>query len=150
MVTTCPSRGPCTSCVTVHFFFFICLFLAASGLSCGSWDLLLWANSSVVAALAFRCPAACGILVPWLGIKPTSSALESEFLNTEPPGSPLYHNLVTLVVSVCSLDKLPCWLVACVSAGPGPSGLRPQTSACAQYWDESPSQLLAPGRNHSV
>ena len=31
-------------------------------------------------------PVACGILVPWPGIEPTSPALESEFLNTGPPG----------------------------------------------------------------
>ena len=36
------------------------------------------------------CPAACGILVPWPGIEPTSPALQSRFLTTGPPGkSPL-------------------------------------------------------------
>ena len=29
---------------------------------------------------------ACGVLVPWLGVKPALPALEDEILTTEPPG----------------------------------------------------------------
>ena len=80
--------------------------MAASGLSCGMWDLLLWhAGSllqrgllsscgarapeyagSVVAAHRLSCPAACGILVPQPGIELASPALEGGFLSTGPPG----------------------------------------------------------------
>ena len=32
---------------------------------------------------------ACGVLAPWLGIEPTSPALEVEILTTGPPGKSL-------------------------------------------------------------
>ena len=32
---------------------------------------------------------ACGVLAPWLGIEPTSPALEGEILTTGPPGKSL-------------------------------------------------------------
>ena len=35
---------------------------------------------SVVVAHGLSCPTACGILVPWPGVKLASSALEGEFL----------------------------------------------------------------------
>ena len=50
-------------------------------LSRGLWG----AQASAVAVLCLRCSAACGILVPWQGIKPTSPALQGEFLTTGPP-----------------------------------------------------------------
>ena len=62
--------------------------MVASGLSCGMRDLSLRHEGSVVAALGLSCPAACGILVPWLGIEPASPALEGGFLTTGPQGSP--------------------------------------------------------------
>ena len=37
----------------------------------------------------FSYPPACGILVPWPGIEPTSPALEGGFLTTGPPGKSL-------------------------------------------------------------
>ena len=40
-------------------------------------------------ACGLRCPVACGILVPWPGIKPASPTLHGGFLTTEPPGEPL-------------------------------------------------------------
>ena len=51
-------------------------------------SLYLWLCQvgSVVVAHGLRCPAAYGILVPWLGLEPTSAALESKFLTTGPPG----------------------------------------------------------------
>ena len=41
----------------------------------------------LIAAPGLSYPAACGILVPSLGIKPVSPALESGFLITGPPGT---------------------------------------------------------------
>ena len=55
--------------------------------SCGAWA--LEHVGSVVAAHKLSCPAACGILVPHPGIKPTSSALEGGFLTTGRQGSPM-------------------------------------------------------------
>ena len=43
------------------------------------------AQASLIAVLRLSCPAACGILIPWSGIKPTFSALEGGFLTTGPP-----------------------------------------------------------------
>ena len=40
----------------------------------------------LVVAHGLRCSKACGILVPWPGIKPTSLALQGRFLTTRPPG----------------------------------------------------------------
>ena len=48
---------------------------------------------SVVVAHGLNCPAACGILVPWLGIESKSPALEGGFLTTGPWGKSLYSNL---------------------------------------------------------
>ena len=42
------------------------------------------AQASLAAVLRLSCPAACGILIPWSGIKPTFSALEGGFLTTGP------------------------------------------------------------------
>ena len=41
---------------------------------------------SVVVVGGLSCPLACGILVPWPGIKPVSPALEGRFLTAGPPG----------------------------------------------------------------
>ena len=63
------------------------LFLTLSGLSCDTWDLLLWLlgfSLAVVHELSF--PVTCGILVSWLGIKPTFPALEGRLSTTGPPG----------------------------------------------------------------
>ena len=56
--------------VLFSFFFFsniylFIYFLAALGLSCGTWDLLLQcAGFSLVVERRLSCPSACGILVP--------------------------------------------------------------------------------------
>ena len=53
--------------LSLSFLIFILKFIylwAASGLSCGTWDLLLWCAGSVVAVRGLSCPAARGILVP--------------------------------------------------------------------------------------
>ena len=86
-----------------YFFKFIFIYLAASGLSCGTQDLhcsmqdcslrcvdsSLWHTGSVVAARRHSCPVAFGILVPRPGIKPVPPALEGGFLTTGPPGKSL-------------------------------------------------------------
>ena len=48
-----------------------------------------WA--SLVALCGFNCLPTCGILVPGLGIEPTSPALEGGFLTTGPAGEPLFY-----------------------------------------------------------
>ena len=62
--------------------FWVCLILAALGLHCSAW-------ASLVVAHRHSCLEACGILVPQLGIKPTSPELEGGFLTTGPPGKSL-------------------------------------------------------------
>ena len=56
---------------------------------CSMRALSLRRASSVVVAHGLSCPAACGILVPRLGIEPTSPALEGGFFTTGPPGKSL-------------------------------------------------------------
>ena len=56
-------------------------------LSCGTQIQYLWCESR-----EHSCPEACGILVPWPGIKSESPALEGRFLTNGPPGtSPPLH-----------------------------------------------------------
>ena len=89
--------------VLFYLFYFI-FYLAASGLSCGTWGILvaacrifrcsMWGLSlrhvgALVVAHGLSCPAACGILVPRPGIEPVSPALEGRFLTTGPPGKSL-------------------------------------------------------------
>ena len=59
------------------------------GLSCEIQALSLLHVRSLVVAYGLSCPAACGILVPLLGIKPVSPALEGELLTTGPSGKTL-------------------------------------------------------------
>ena len=48
-----------------------------SGITCSMWGPSLWlVGFSLVVVCRPSCPAACGILVPWLGTKPVSPALE--------------------------------------------------------------------------
>ena len=69
-------------------------FLAASGFSCGRWDLLCCGvkapelAGSAVVVNGFSCSQACGIFVPQTSIKSASPALEGGFLTTGPQGSP--------------------------------------------------------------
>ena len=68
---------------------------AAHGIfPCGTWAPRCgaWAPErvgSLVVARRLSCPTACGILVPWPGIEPASTALQDGFLTTGPPGKPL-------------------------------------------------------------
>ena len=63
----------------------IFIYLAALGLTCSTWDLLLQYAGSVVVPHWFSCPAACGILVCQSGMEPTPHALRGGFLTTGPP-----------------------------------------------------------------
>ena len=72
---------------------YLFIYLTVSGFSCGTWDLhcsvwdlSLWCVDSVIAVHGLSCFAACGILLPWPGIKPPSPALQGRFLTTGPPG----------------------------------------------------------------
>ena len=55
----------------------------------------VWASPAAVHRLS--CSAACGILVPWLGIESVSPALEGGFLSTWSPGKSLYERLKALL-----------------------------------------------------
>ena len=54
---------------------------------CSSWVLLSGCSllTSLVEAHGHSCPTACGIVVPWPGVKPPSPELEGKFLTTGPP-----------------------------------------------------------------
>ena len=58
-----------------------------------NWYLFIWLWGVLVESLwiftgacGFSCPKVCGILVPWLGIKPECPALEGRFSTTGPLG----------------------------------------------------------------
>ena len=61
-------------------------FLVAEGGVMLHWVLAAVCGISLVVAFRLNCAEACGILVPWPGIKPASPALEARFLTTGPPG----------------------------------------------------------------
>ena len=63
------------------------------------WDLSLQHMGSLVEACGLSFSNACGILVPWPGIKPTSPASEGGFLTTGPPGKSLQLFLESLSLS---------------------------------------------------
>ena len=79
----------------VDVYFLKLMYLAVSGLSCGTGDhcdqqdLLLQHVDSVVAASRLSCSKACGILVPHPGIEPVSPELEDVFITTGLPGKSL-------------------------------------------------------------
>ena len=58
----------------IYIYLLICL--DASGLGCGTRDLLLQCENSVVVAYRFSCSAACGILVSRPGIEHGSPELQ--------------------------------------------------------------------------
>ena len=68
------------------FFFFFWLHLSCSTQDphCIVQELLLQCIDYTFVANRLQCTAGCGILVPWPGIKPTSSALQGRFLTTGP------------------------------------------------------------------
>ena len=63
----------------LYFKKYLFIYLAVSGLSCGTRDLLLWRAGSVVMVHGLIFPVACGILVPQPGIEPATPALEGGF-----------------------------------------------------------------------
>ena len=86
--------------LNVSFFFFeLFISLAVLGVRCFQhrvlWDLSCgsWTHYCGVGAQYLwhwlSCSEACGILVPWPGIKPASPALQGRFLTTGPPGKSL-------------------------------------------------------------
>ena len=69
---------------------------------------------SLAAAWGFSCPAACGILVPQLRIKPASPALEGRFLTNGPPGKSLsfyFKNSQIVHINACvwNLERWHWW-----------------------------------------
>ena len=94
------------------------------GLSCGMQDLLLLHARSLVVAYGLSRPAACGILVPPLGIKPVSPALEGGLLTTGPPGKSLEVKFLSqeFLRIPASLISSPPWYISrhlesCLYAG---------------------------------
>ena len=72
---------------------FLLIYLAASGLSCGTQDLSLQQvdfkpTGSTAAVCRPSCSAACGIPGPQPGIESPSSALHGGFQPLDPKGSP--------------------------------------------------------------
>ena len=99
-------------CVYMFYFLNVFVFLAVSGLSCGTWDFSLrhvgsslrcsaCAGFSLGMACGLSCPAACGILVPQPGVEPVSPALRDGFLTTGPPGKPLYVFYICFYIYMC-------------------------------------------------
>ena len=68
-------------------------------------------QASVIVALSLSCSAACGILVPWPGIKSTSPALQGGFLTTGPPGSPGIVFLISFLGLLIESVYMPSWLL---------------------------------------
>ena len=94
----CDLKIFCATCYADwHYFNFVCV--------CGCAGSLLWhMRFSLVAAGSLCCPMGCGILVPQLGVKPMSPALEDRFLTTGPPGkSPRLTAILVLFANISSL-----------------------------------------------
>ena len=77
LVICVSSLEKCLFLSSAHFV--RCIYLAASGLSSSVWDihfimqgLLLHCLGSLVVVCRLSCPAACGVLVPQLGMEPIS------------------------------------------------------------------------------
>ena len=68
---------------------YIFIYLAASSLSCGTWDISLQHMDFLIEVHELSFFAKCGILVPQPGIKTTSCALLDGFLTAEPPAKSL-------------------------------------------------------------
>ena len=75
---------PCLKNLTGRFLFSF-FFIKKNFFWC-TGSLLQHMGCSLFAVCWLSCPMACGVLVPWLGIEPSSPALEGRFLTTGPPG----------------------------------------------------------------
>ena len=93
------------------FFFFLKLFIYV--FSCvrsedpleDPRDLHYGLPASLVAVCGLTCPVSCRILVPRLGIRPTSPAVEGRLLPTGPPGkSP--SSFSKRIPEILGIDKL--------------------------------------------
>ena len=97
---------------------------------------LHWAlhcSSEVVVAYGLSCPTACEILVPQLGIKPVSTALEGRFLTTGPPGKS--HPLFNLESKPKSFLQLSKQYLLCPPQKP---------HTCLMSYSSLPGSLLKP------
>ena len=92
---------------------YLCIWLH-QGLECSRQDLVAcWIFHCGAQALELMglevevhglcCPVACGILVPWSGIKLVFPTLEGRFLTTEPPRKSLECYLIFGVLSIFSM-----------------------------------------------
>ena len=72
------------------FFSFFFNFGCMWALCCGAWTLSSYDEQASLAAHRLSCPGACGILLPLLGIKPMSPALEGGFLTLDQRGVPAF------------------------------------------------------------
>ena len=81
----------------IYIFAALVLVVAHGIFHCSVQILWLWHTCSVVGAQgpSFK---ACGILVPWPGIEPTSPALQGRFLITGPPGMSLTFFFYLLIL----------------------------------------------------
>ena len=89
---------------TVILFLNSLIYLAASGLRCGTRDLCggtrdlwLWYAGFLIVVCKLSCLAANGVLLPWPGIEPVSPTLQGRFLTFGLPGKSL---VVTLLIPV--------------------------------------------------
>ena len=100
-------RRECQSQVGHLSSFYLFIYLAASGLGCVMWDLLLQGTDSLVVAHGLSCSVARGILVSPPGIKIHVSCIARRILNQwttrEIPG----HNS-----SHCSFSSKCSWLLS--------------------------------------
>ena len=95
----------------IFIYLFVCLafiYLAASGLICGTWNLhhivqlfrcraltlCLWCLTSVVATCRLNCSEACGTGVCWSEIKPCPLRWEADSYPLDCPGSPSFIFLI--------------------------------------------------------
>ena len=81
-------------------------YLAVLGLSCGTRHLSVKFTHSLLVAWGLSCSAACGILVPWPGIKPTSLALQGGVLTTGPPGKSSHMKFFVTLPASCRVPWL--------------------------------------------
>ena len=79
------------------------VYLAALGLSCVVWGILLWLTDCLWCCVQGSCPLACGVFVPGSGIEPMSSALQGRFLTTGPPGKSLGNVFLNKIIVVHGL-----------------------------------------------
>ena len=132
---------------TWHFKKFICIYLAASGLSCGMQDLccvmcnlLLWHTvmtaSSVAAVSGLSCSRACGILVPWPGIELVSSALADGSLTTEPPGKSWVLSCLHFT-TLLSNDHPPVNASFPWGAFWSPAASSSRQGSCSFFWEQA-------------